>query len=74
MSKTIEIFTDSSLFSNSLENKVRDYACSKCSIVVYDASSLDTKRIMTSKTEEYGITTLPAVTIDGKLVSLEKLK
>lgn len=74
MSKTIEIFTDSSLFSNSLENKVKEYACSKCSIVVYDANNLDTKRIMKSKTEEYGITILPAVTIDGKLVPQEKLK
>jgi hypothetical protein len=74
MSKTIEIFTDSSRFSNDLENQVKDYVCSRCSILVYDASNPESKSIMESKTAEYGITTLPAVTISGKLVPLDKLK
>ncbi len=74
MSKTIEIFTDSSRFSNALENQVKDIACSRCSIIVYDANNTDFKSIMELKTAEYGVTTLPAVTISGKLFSLDNLK
>ncbi|MFT4415369.1 hypothetical protein ACLM5H_16025 [Fredinandcohnia humi] len=74
MSKNIEIFTDSSRFSNDLENQVRDYACSRCTITVYDASDPNWKSIMESKKTEYGVTTLPAVTISGKIVPLDKIK
>ncbi|MFC4402394.1 hypothetical protein [Gracilibacillus xinjiangensis] len=74
MSKTIEIFTDSNQFSSELENKVKDYACSRCSIHVYDASNPNTKSTMEAKVAEYGVTSLPAVTMDGKLIPLEKLK
>lgn len=74
MSKTIEIFTDSSRFSNDLENQVKDYACSRCSIIVYDANNTDFKSVMEMKTAEYGVKTLPAVAISGKLVPLDKLK
>lgn len=74
MSKTIEIFTDSSLFSNDLENQVREYACSRCSIIVYDANNPDFKSIMESKQAEYGVTALPSVTISGKKVPIEKLR
>jgi len=74
MGKTIEIFTDSRHFSNDLENQVNDYACSRCSILVYDASNPETKETMESKAAEYGITELPAVSIDGKLVPIDKLK
>lgn len=74
MSKFIEVFTDSSRFSNELENQVKDYVCSRCTILVYDASNPDNKSIMKLKAVEYGITTLPAVTISGKIVPLDKLK
>ncbi|MFV2048614.1 hypothetical protein KDJ21_005530 [Metabacillus litoralis] len=74
MSKNIEIFTDSKRFSNELENQVKDYACSRCSLLVYDASNPYTKDIMESKVVQYGITELPAVTIEGKLVPIEKVK
>ncbi|MBC5635214.1 hypothetical protein H8S33_00100 [Ornithinibacillus sp. BX22] len=74
MGKTIEIFTDSSRFSNDLENQVKNYACSRCSILVYDASNPETTRTMDSKVAAYNIATLPAVSIDGKVVPLDKLK
>ncbi|MCH1626735.1 hypothetical protein [Fredinandcohnia quinoae] len=74
VSKTIEIFTDSSRFSDDLENLVKDYACSRCTIIVYDANNTDFTSIMELKTAEYEVTTLPAVAVSGKLVPLDKLK
>lgn len=74
MGKTIELFTDSSKFSNDLEKQVRNYACARCSILIYDANHQETKRTMETKMAEYGITKLPAVSIDGKIFPLEKLE
>ncbi|MFD1735027.1 hypothetical protein ACFSCX_00475 [Bacillus salitolerans] len=75
MGKTIEIFTDSSRFpSDIIENQVKNYACLRCSFLVYDAVNSNTTFLMESKIAEYGIAKFPAVTIDGKVVSLDKLK
>lgn len=74
MSKTIEIFTDSSRFPDNLEKLARATACSRCTILVYDASDLGSKKVMESRVSEYGVMTLPALTLDGKLVPLDQLK
>lgn len=74
MGKIIELFTDSSRFSNDLEMQVRNYACARCSILIYDAINSETEGTMATKMAEYGITKLPAVSIDGKIFPLEKLE
>lgn len=73
MHRTIEVFTDSQLFSNDLENKVRELACPRCTIHVYDASNNEDNLEMEGKLAEYGITSLPAVVFDCKPVPLDKL-
>lgn len=74
MSKTIEIFKDGSPQSDVLEAQVRELACPRCSILVYDSGSPDSKAQMQAKAAEYGIKSWPAVTLDGKAVSPEQLQ
>ncbi|WP_245613769.1 hypothetical protein [Alkalihalobacterium bogoriense] len=74
MSKTIEIFTDSSRFSNEFEQQIKSLACSRCTVIVYDASCLDGQEMMEAKAAKYGVTVLPAVTLEGHVVPLDKLK
>lgn len=74
MSKTIEIFTDKNRFSDEIEQIVKSYACPKCFIEVHDVSDPAKEGIMESKGAEYGVSSLPAVVMDGKLVPLEKLE
>jgi len=73
MSKTIEIFKDGSPQSDELEAQVRELACPRCSILVYDTGSPDSEAQMQAKAVEYGIESWPAVTLDGKAVSPEQL-
>ncbi|XEC95096.1 hypothetical protein AB6A23_00445 [Paenibacillus tarimensis] len=73
MGKNIEIFTDSSLYGDDIVELVKKYACPRCSILVHDAKITGTSTDMHSKISEYGITSMPAVIIDGKLIPSEKL-
>ncbi|MDG0794028.1 hypothetical protein OMP38_26795 [Cohnella ginsengisoli] len=73
MGKTIEIFKDGSPQSDALEAQVRALACPRCSILVYDTGSPDLEAKMQAKAAEYGIESLPAVTLDGKAVTPEQL-
>lgn len=74
MSKTIEIFKDGSPQSNELEDRVRELACPRCTILVYDAGSPESEAELQEKAAKYGIESWPAVTLDGKAVSPEQLK
>ncbi|UOE94077.1 hypothetical protein [Alkalihalobacillus sp. LMS39] len=73
MSKTIEIFTDSSRFSNELELQIKHIACSRCTVIIYDASHPDSQEMMETKAAKYGVTVLPAVTLDGHVIPLDQL-
>lgn len=73
MGKNIEIFTDSSLYGDDIVERVKETACPRCSILVHDANHVGTSTHMNAKFSEYGITSLPAIVIDGKLAPLEKL-
>lgn len=73
MGKTIEIFTDSSLYGDDLVERVKQHACSRCSILIYDAHGTGSSAEMQSKAYEYGVTSMPAIVMDGKQISPEKL-
>ncbi|WP_276352970.1 hypothetical protein [Cohnella caldifontis] len=70
----IEIFKDGSPQADDLEARVRQLACPRCSILVYDAGSPESEAALQAKAAEYGIDSWPAVTLDGKAVSPEQLK
>ncbi|RCW49028.1 thioredoxin family protein [Paenibacillus prosopidis] len=73
MGKSIEIFTDSSLYGEDIVERVKEYACPRCSILIYDANGTESSVDMQSKVSEYGVTSMPAIVIDGKLIHPDKL-
>ena len=73
MSKFIEVFTNSNLYGNDIVDRVNQTACSKCTILVYDASNTESSAEMQEKAYKYGVTSMPAIVMDGKLINPEKL-
>lgn len=72
--KKIEIFTDSSLFGDNIVSLVKQHACSKCDIFVYDVGKDGIHSEFEQKRTAYGVQSIPAVAIDGQLINLESLK
>jgi|GEM_PF-1422323 len=73
MGKNIELFTDSSLYGNDIIERVKQLACPKCSILIYDAKGTGPSEEMQSKAKAYGIASMPAIVMDGRIIPLEKL-
>ncbi|MFD0587004.1 hypothetical protein ACFQZE_03225 [Paenibacillus sp. GCM10027627] len=73
MGAIIEVFVDGSLESNELIHKVRKIACHKCKIVVYDRNRTEDSEFA-QRLKERGIELIPSVTLNGKVVPIEKLK
>lgn len=80
--RKIELFTAGCTVCEPFVELVKSMACSSCEVVIYNLSQLcDTKECL-EKVKSYGIKTLPAVAVNGKLlnccqnkgVSAEELK
>ncbi len=67
--RVIEVFTaDCSVCQPTVE-MVKEMACSSCEVIVYDLSNpSDTKECL-EKVKTYGIKALPAIAVNGKLLS-----
>lgn len=65
--RLVEVFTAGCSVCEGAVQQVKDLACSNCEVVVYDLN----KRCDTLECEAkaYGVKSVPAVAIDGKLVS-----
>ncbi|MEC0091037.1 thioredoxin domain-containing protein [Paenibacillus macquariensis] len=74
MSKRIKVFTDGSPLSDDVVEQVKKLACSKCEFIVNNLSEPPVAAECEDKVKGYGITSLPAVTIDGKVVDYKKFK
>ena len=67
--RNIEIFTAGCQVCNPVVDMVRSLSCENCDVTVYDlVKQCDSKECIT-KVEEYGIKRLPAVAVNGKLLS-----
>ncbi|MCQ6560253.1 glutaredoxin [Paenibacillus mendelii] len=73
MSATIEIFADSSPESRRVVDEVKALACSKCEVIVYNMNEGSSTAGGQDKAGAYGITALPAVTINGRIIDVERL-
>jgi hypothetical protein len=74
MGAKIEIFADGSPISDGFIKQVRDLACSKCEVIIYNLNERMVAGDCEDKAKANGIEAYPAVTINGKLVEIEKLK
>ncbi|QMV44543.1 glutaredoxin [Cohnella cholangitidis] len=74
LSAKVEVFVDGSPRCEDVVRQVKELACSKCEVIVYNLNDPISIANMANKASDYGIENFPAVTINGKLVEIDKLK
>lgn len=67
--RRIEIFTAGCPVCEETVKQVQKAACSSCEVIVYDLNKGCETNECRDKAKEYGIKSVPAVAIDGKLAS-----
>ncbi len=67
--RKIEIFTAGCSICEGTVKQIKDAACSCCDVVIYDLNKECETNECHNKAKAYGIKSLPAVAIDGKLAS-----
>lgn len=67
--RKIEIFTAGCPVCEDTVKQVREAACPSCEVIVYDLNKGCETNECRDKAKEYGIKSVPAVAIDGKLAS-----
>ncbi len=67
--RRIEIFTAGCPVCDETVKQVREAACPDCEVIIYDLNKGCETNECRDKAKEYGIKSVPAVAIDGKLAS-----
>ena len=66
--RTIEVFTAGCPLCEAAVNEVQSLACG-CDVIIHDLAAGCETNVCRDKAKEYGVTSVPAVAIDGKLAS-----
>ena len=66
--RKVEVFTSGCPLCEPVVKMVKDLSCSSCEVVVYDLNKGCATNECNIKANQYGITRVPAVLIDGKLL------
>lgn len=67
--RKIELFTAGCTVCEPVVEMVKEMACSSCEVVIYNLSQpCETKECL-EKVKTYGINALPAIAVNGKLLS-----
>lgn len=69
MKRKIEIFTANCPVCDPVVKMVNELACGDCEVTVYDMIKQCDDKVCTDKAKEYGVQRIPAVAVDGKLLS-----
>lgn len=67
--KLVEVFTAGCNVCEEVVQQVKDLACSNCEVVVYDLNKKCDTNECETKAKAYGVKSVPAVAVNGKLVS-----
>lgn len=67
--RKIEVFTSGCPLCEPVVKMVQETACSNCEVTVYNLADLCESRVCLDKVSAYGIKTLPAVVVNGILLS-----
>lgn len=67
--RKVEIFTAGCPVCEPVVQEIKTLACSSCEITVYDLSDSNAGSEHMQKVKEYNITSLPAVAVNGKLLT-----
>lgn len=68
MKRKIEIFTAGCPVCDSTVKMVKELVCDQCEIKIYDLVKLCDDKACIAKVKEYGIESIPAVAINGRLL------
>lgn len=66
--RKVEVFTSGCYLCEETVALVKDLACPSCEVVVYDIANPCESKECIEKSRAYGITAVPSVVIDGKVV------
>ena len=69
MKRQVEIFTANCPVCDPVLSMVKDLACDQCEITVYDLVKQSKDKTCLSKLESYGIKKIPAIAVNGSLLS-----
>jgi len=67
--RLIEVFTAGCYVCEKAVNEIKALACPNCEVKVYDLNKKCETGECEVKAKEYGVNSIPAVAIDGKLIS-----
>lgn len=66
--RLVEVFTAGCFVRDGVVKQVKDLACNNCEVVVYDLNKKCDTNECEDKAKAYGVTSIPAVAINGQLV------
>ena len=66
--RKVEVFTSGCPVCEPVVELVNKVACSSCEVIIYDLNKGCDTNICREKAEEYGVTRIPAVAVDGELL------
>ena len=66
--RNVEIFTSGCYLCEEAVNLVKEIACPSCEVNVYDLSNPCESKECIDKAKKYGVTSVPSVVVDGKIV------
>lgn len=69
MKRQIELFTAGCPVCEPVVKMVNEMACDSCEVTVYNLVEQCDSKVCIDKMKEYNITSLPAVAVNGKLLS-----
>ncbi len=67
--RIVEVFTSGCPLCEPVVKMVRETACSSCEVIVYNFADPCESKVCLDKVKSYGIKTLPAVVVNGVLLS-----
>ena len=67
--RKIEVFTAGCSVCSPVVDMVKSMACSDCEVIVYNLAEPCESKVCIDKAKTYGIKALPAVAVNGKLLS-----
>lgn len=69
MKRKIEIFTAGCPLCDPVVKMVKELACENCDVTIYDMVTQCDSKICLDKAKAYGVVSIPAVAVNGELLS-----
>lgn len=66
--RNVEVFTSGCYLCEEAVNLVKEIACSSCEVKVYDLSNPRDSKECIEKAKNYGVSSVPSIVVDGKIV------